>query len=42
MSDVSSMLPPRQSVFDRIRGAIFLLVLGIGAFALRSGCCRRM
>ena len=34
MSDVPAVLPPRQSVFDRIRGVMFLLLLGIGAFAL--------
>ncbi|HYK03154.1 MAG TPA: cache domain-containing protein [Thermoanaerobaculia bacterium] len=34
MSEVTAVLPPRQSVFDRIRGATFLLVMGIGAFAL--------
>ena len=34
MSDAPVMLPPRQSVFDRIRGVMFLLLLGIGAFAL--------
>src|SRR5688572_25713575 len=34
MSDVPAVLPARQSVFDRIRGVMFLFLLGIGAFAL--------
>lgn len=34
MADVPPSLPRRQSVFDRIRGAMILLFIGVGAFAL--------